>query len=121
MIHNQEINQEMSDSDSDDEFKELFDAFDQLNEEDTTTATVCNDNNQLHKKTFDPYEPKLSIKEADKKTIVMYGLIKQKSLVMIFHLKVKNLIMKMFVIYLAIIVFILNLIRIHFDLILQNG
>merc|ERR1712106_621859 len=60
---------EMSDSDSDDEFKELFDAFDQLHEEDTTTAAVCTDNNELHGAKFDPYAPKQSLREAEQSTI----------------------------------------------------
>ena len=68
----------MSDSDSDDEFKELFDAFDQLEEEDTTTAAICATNNAEHGAKFDAYAPKHTLKEADQKILDSLKLDKKR-------------------------------------------
>ena len=53
----------MSDSDSDEEFKDLFDAFDEVKEETDADTNTCAENESLHGKKFDPYAPKMSIKD----------------------------------------------------------
>merc|ERR1712113_976093 len=60
----------MSDSeDSDNEFKELFDVFDQVEEENLQSSSICDQNLELHGKRIDPYAEKISIQEKDKNII----------------------------------------------------
>ena len=59
----------MSDSDSDDEFKDLLDAFDQVTEEGHENSEACQANLEIHGKVVDPYAPRSTIKEDDRKII----------------------------------------------------
>ena len=59
----------MSDSDSDNEFKDLLDAFDQVTEEGHENSEACQANLEIHGKVVDPYAPRSTIKEDDRKII----------------------------------------------------
>lgn len=58
----------MSSSD-DDDFDQLFDAFDQVDEENVMTASIAGENILEHGTKFDPYEYKMTPEEADQAKI----------------------------------------------------